>query len=346
MIKETIDALEQASLDKLVGLANREIGMSYNKNLGSLFILSMAIVKRVSKYYGLLAKDNEDTLAASVVSLTYLFFNREASEEELTVRDVESLVKKELRSIRLYMYDEQFAVNSLEMSTPGSVTTDKISMIKTVERWNKYIPVRLVPIIQFYLDYGVAHISTLNTVDRFLVSYILVSLGGTMKTVDADEISQLVPKTMTEKMIFLSILAEMFPLAFILLTQLGSINNLFLTLNLLNSPDFPSESEMINIMETVRKESSLTDDVKSRLFKDGKMLTIVASRINFDTPSTGGSLVSILSATLTSEAEQYIKTLDRLADRAVMDSKQAPKYFQLLMQEQDLRTKLVEKLKE
>lgn len=344
MIKETIDALEQASIEKLVGLANREVHLSYSKSLGSLFILSMSIVKRVSKYYGVMARDNEDTLAAAVVSLTYMLFNRE-SNDEVTVREVEDLVKKEIRSIRLYMYDAEFAKNSIDMATSGSQTADKITVVRTVERWNKYIPTRLVPIVQLYLDYGVAHVHTLDVIDKFFVSYILISLGGVMKTVDSEEIGNLIPKTITEKMVFLSILAEMFPLAFILLTQLGSITNLFLTLNLLNSPDFPSESEMISIMETVRKESLLSDDVKTRLFKDGKMLTIVASRISFDVPTAGGSLVSILTDTLTDEAEQYIKTLDRLADRAVMDSKQAPKYFQLLMQEQDLRTKLVEKLK-
>lgn len=344
MIKEMVEILENATVDKLVELVNREIN-SVKRDSRTLFTLSLAIVRRVCTYYKFRGQ-TEEALSSAVTSLTYMLLT---TTEEVTRDHLESIIKKEVKQVSIDMLEPELAENSdfykaLELGNSYSVRQE-VAVHRYVNLWNQFLPKRFKPIIQLYLDWGVVMVEHLDLTDRILVTRILEHMGAIVTDVDIKAIQDLIPKTNTEKMMFLSILAEHHPELFLLLTSIKDIGKFFTFLELLNGrKGFPKVSKVVSILEAVRKNSVL-DSIKSDIFQDNVMLAVMLDGITFDPDSIGFTFADSVRKVIKEETSIYLGALDKLANRVDNDPSVLVRMYSIINTEEQHRAKMIDRLR-
>lgn len=344
MIKEMVEILENATIDKLVDMVNRELD-SVKRDSRSLFTLSLAIVRRVSTYYRFKGQ-TEEALSSAVTSLTYMLLT---TTEKVTRDYLESMIKKEVKLITIDMSDPELVetsdfYRSLEFGDTYSVVQES-AMSRYVDLWNKFLPKRFKPLIQLYLDWGVVMIEHLNLSDRVFMARILEHMGVIVADVDIESIKSLIPQTNTERMMFLAILAEHHPELFLLLTSTKDIGKFFTFIELMNGrKGFPKVSKVVSILESVRKNSVL-DNVKSDIFQDNVLLAVMLEGITFDPDSIGFTFADTVRNVMREETRIYLGALDKLAERLDNDPSVLTKLYSIINVEEQHRSKMIDRLR-
>jgi hypothetical protein len=347
MIKEYLTVIRNLSYQDLENNINRELLLD-PLSIPRLLVLSTVLVDRVSRTFKNLGDDKEYLKLDSVMAcLAYLIRNR---GNTLSLDKINQIIRKELNIACNYMptpnidycEDPFFSFGEDSSMDPAR----QFLKNKILDFVLGPVPLRLKPIIYFYMDTGLLFDDLLSDVDKAIVRKSLHSIGN-WDMIDTDELLKDMPSTVKGKSTFLAMLAQNHPEVFIIMTLLGDVNKLSIITEILGgkSIKIPSTESLVQIISDVTRAASDSESGNKTTVSD-KYLKSLADELNTKPETIPNTLLEYVDKFMNLEYANYISSLDTISKKISLNSNEAGRYFGHMNNEFKASVNLLERLKQ
>lgn len=305
-----IRALAKCSSVELVEHINIQLGAPI-KDLVNIFMLCLFFTIRYSKNNTNITKDMLPELGVSLFVDVF-------TKNKISLNELNTFVRGEIWAtfesaiLQRVELDKPYAWQMDNDNYSDESETERLALLELARsKMIELIPLRLVPIVRYYIDTGILSISLLSDVDKFLVLFFLNKLGARMEA-NVDLLAEIIPKDSRGKALFLSALCSNNEELFVLLNLFGDLNKLFILSEIFGGKEIriPSREELVNTIEDLSKSSSK--------FQEGEPVSteFLSAFTNLDPKSVAVNITLIdhLRETLDLENSHYLRGLARLSN--------------------------------
>lgn len=307
MLSAATQLLSFSSLEEIVDNMNLEIH-SVERSMFRIFVLSVSFVHKYRSYNTTASTSDNTVLAGCVSSLSMFLLS---CNGDVDVNLVSRLVSKEITSVSVDVY--RLDLKELaERHTERGELENSVNYSLIVERVQSITPDYLLPLLQMYIDYGIVADWRLNVRDKTKLYHLLGLLGMEPTAIQTDFLQDLIPRTNTERLVFLSLLAEEHPMMFTMFTSAACLSKFVTMVEVLQGvPGMPTLDELVILLEKTSRAAQLNSTIRS--VRDRELLMSMVAKTRWDTPTVGMCLFSALSDVMLRENDQYLGKLDKVS---------------------------------